>query len=126
LGHESVAEGTYISPVRDTKFAGLWGVITWRGSTGLELQTRSGNTESPDATWSDWSAAYKNSTGDQITSPHARFIQWRAVLRRSAGTASRNAKLNEPTQLQSVVVAYLPRNQSPDISQVTVMAPGVA
>src|SRR5262249_26385513 len=50
LGHESVAEGTYSSPVRDTKFAGQWGVITWRGSTGLELQTRSGNTESPDAT----------------------------------------------------------------------------
>lgn len=126
LGHESVAEGTYISPVRDTRFAGQWGVITWRGSTGLELQTRTGNTESPDATWSDWSSPYKSSTGDQITSPRARFIQWRAVLRRSAGAANRNAKLSEPTQLQSVVVAYLPRNQSPDISQVSVMAPGVA
>jgi hypothetical protein len=132
IGRNTVSEGTYVSPVRDTKFAGQWGVINWRGSAGVELQTRSGNTENPDATWSDWSSAYRNAAGDQINSPRARFIQWRAILRgvpaasastARAGNATRPA---EGAQLQSVVVAYLPRNQAPDISSVNVMAPGVA
>ena len=133
IGRDSVVEGTYISPVRDTKFAGQWGVITWRGAGNVELQTRSGNTESPDATWSDWSASYRNAAGDPISSPRARFIQWRAVLRNapSASSTARSAAGSDHAssggaQLQSVVVAYLPRNQAPDITSVTVMAPGVA
>ena len=129
IGQEPVNEGTYISPVRDTKFAGQWGVISWRGSGSIELQTRSGNTETPDATWSDWSAAYRSSAGDQITSPRARFIQWRAVLKNSSASTARagnSHKSTESSQLQSVVVAYLPRNQAPDITSVAMMAPGVA
>jgi sugar lactone lactonase YvrE len=148
IGRESVSEGTYTSPVRDTKFAGQWGVITWRGSGNVELQTRSGNTETPDATWSDWSASYRNMSGDQISSPRARFIQWRAVLRSGAQTSSsgrENNRANQPgasqtttpqtiappkpgssAQLESVVIAYLPRNQAPDISSVSVQPPGVA
>jgi len=133
IGRDSVIEGTYVSPVRDTKFAGQWGVITWRGAGNVELQTRSGNTESPDATWSEWSAAYRNAAGDPISSPRARFIQWRAVLRSGSGasstahTATGNYHQSAGgAQLQSVVVAYLPRNQAPDITSVNVMAPGVA
>jgi WD40 repeat protein len=127
IGRDSVTEGTYVSAVRDTKFAGQWGVITWRGAGNIELQTRSGNTESPDATWSDWSAAYRNASGDQITSPRARFIQWRAVLRGTqSGTRASGTDHSSSARLQSVVVAYLPRNQAPDISSVNVMAPGVA
>ena len=131
VGRDSMGEGTYMSPVRDTKFAGKWGVITWRGTAGVELQTRSGNTETPDATWSDWSTAYRNASGDQINSPQARFIQWRAVLRNTPGASRTTARAgssskSEGAQLQSVVVAYLPRNQAPDISSLSVMAPGVA
>jgi hypothetical protein len=137
ISRESVSEGTYISPVRDTKFAGQWGVITWRGAGNVELQTRSGNTERPDATWSEWSAAYRVSTGDQITSPHARFIQWRAVLRSGAAaqggaagarpsTVSTAVGLGPSAQLQTVVVAYLPRNQAPDITSVSVLPQGIA
>ena len=130
IGRDSVGEGTYVSPVRDTRFTGNWGVITWRGSAGVELQTRSGNTETPDSTWSDWSPAYRNASGDQITSPRARFIQWRAVLRSASAASTPAARAasrpGEAAQLQSVVVAYLPRNQAPDISSVNVLAPGVA
>jgi len=132
IGRDSVSTGTYVSPVRDTRFAGQWGVITWRGSPGVELQTRSGNTETPDATWSDWSPSYRNASGDQISSPRARFIQWRAVLRSTSAASASTARAGSVTkpaagpQLQSVVVAYLPRNQAPDITSVSVMAPGVA
>jgi sugar lactone lactonase YvrE len=126
IGREPVSEGLYTSSVRDTKFAGQWGVITWRGAGNVELQTRSGNTETPDATWSDWSGAYRTSTGDQINSPRARFIQWRATLRNSAGASSAAAKSPSLTQLQAVVVAYLPRNQAPDITAVSVLPSGIA
>jgi sugar lactone lactonase YvrE len=151
VGRSSVGEGTYTSPVRDTKFAGQWGVITWRGSGNVELQTRSGNTETPDATWSDWSTPYRNQTGDQITSPRARFIQWRAVLKGGAQANAPNTALQpqpktntgeekdrksqtnpsanaaaSSAQLESVVIAYLPRNQAPDITTVSVLPPGVA
>jgi hypothetical protein len=134
IGRDSVSEGTYTSPVRDTKFAGQWGVITWRGSGNVELQTRSGNTETPDTTWSDWSTSYRSMAGDQITSPRARFIQWRAVLRSGAQAGeARTTRGNQPgasqkssAQLESVAVAYLPRNQAPDITSVSVQPPGVA
>jgi hypothetical protein len=122
IGRQNVGEGRYTSPVHDAKFAAGWGVITWRGTGNVELQTRSGNTESPDATWSDWSAAYRNPLGDQITSPRARFIQWRATLRSTAAGQAAQAA----AQLQSVVVAYLPRNQAPEIATVSVLAPGIA
>jgi hypothetical protein len=122
IGRQPVNEGSYQSPVHDTKFAGKWGVITWRSEGNVELQTRSGNTESPDTTWSDWSATYRNRVGDQITSPRARFIQWRATLRGVQGTAVKKS----PASLHSVVIAYLPRNQAPEITSTNVLAPGVA
>ena len=55
-------------------------VATMRGDNRIELFTRSGNTESPDETWSAWSAAYTNANGSPVTSPKTRYIQWRAVL----------------------------------------------
>ena len=93
----------------------------------MELQTRTGNTETPDATWSDWSAPYSASSGDQISSPRARFIQWRATLRHAAGPQSGTSRSADAgAKLESVVVAYLPRNQAPDLSSATVLPPGVA
>jgi sugar lactone lactonase YvrE len=126
IGREQVSEGTYTSTVRDTKFAGQWGVITWRGQGSIELQTRTGNTESPDATWSDWSAPYRNSSGDQIASPRARFIQWRATLGGSPRPASSAGRDGSGARLQSVVIAYLPRNQAPEVTSLSILPPGVA
>lgn len=125
VGHETVTEGTYTSSVRDTKFAGQWGVMNWRGAGNIEIQTRTGNTETPDSTWSDWSQPYRNASGDQITSPRARFIQWRARLRNISSTGSTNGAV-QGSRLQSVVVAYLPRNQAPEVSSLTALPSGVA
>ena len=46
----------------------------------VEISTRSGNTRTPDETWSDWSSAYADAAGSPIVSPRARYLQWRAVL----------------------------------------------
>jgi sugar lactone lactonase YvrE len=119
FGESPVNEGSYESPVRDAKLVASWGRIWWRGSGPIELQTRTGNSERPDTTWSDWSAPYTDAKGSQITSPKARFIQWRAVLRGAS-------RLRNDPLLDDVSVAYLPRNVAPEVLAISVLPPGVA
>ncbi|MFN2491582.1 MAG: hypothetical protein ABR501_01690 [Pyrinomonadaceae bacterium] len=117
FGKDLVVEGSYESPVRDAKLTSYWGRIWWRGSGNVELQTRSGNGERPDATWSDWSPGYRDPQGSQISSPRARFIQWRAVLK-SAGTPGQ-------TWMENASLAYLPRNVAPEVLSITSLPIGV-
>jgi hypothetical protein len=109
FGGESAKDGSYESPVLDANAAASWGRIWWRSSGNVELQTRSGNTENPDETWSAWSASLTDQKGAQITSPTAKFLQWRAVLKNA------NSKLNE------VNVSYLPRNIAPEILTIEIL-----
>jgi sugar lactone lactonase YvrE len=113
LGATANETGVYESPARDAKLPAAWGRLWWRGA-GAELQTRSGNTETPDATWSDWSAALTDPAGANVTSPRARFIQWRATLKGASA------------QLFEVSLAYLPRNIAPEILSFTAQPTGVA
>ncbi len=118
FGNELVTDGTFESPVRDAKLTASWGRVWWRGAGTVEVQTRSGNGERPDATWSDWSAAYKSPDGNQISSPRARFIQWRATLRASGSPGA-------PSWVEDVSVAYLPRNVAPEVLSITALPIGV-
>ena len=117
FGQELVAEGSYESPVRDAKLTASWGRIWWRGSGNVELQTRTGNGERPDATWSEWSGSYRNPEGSPISSPRARFVQWRATLR-SGGNASQ-------TWMDDASIAYLPRNVAPEVLSISSLPIGV-
>ena len=58
------ARGTYESDVRDAGTVASWGVIRWRATAHprakCTLSTRSGNTATPDETWSAWSKPYDN------------------------------------------------------------------
>jgi hypothetical protein len=111
--------GTYTSDVRDAQAVALWGTIKWVGTTPaggrVDIVTRSGNTNPPDETWSDWSAAYTDRDGSHIASPRARYLQWRARFTAGRGDAP---------VLTSVTAAYLPRNQPPRISSITIHPPG--
>ena len=108
-------EGTFESPVKDTKFVSHWGVLAWRGDVPagctLQFYTRSGNSDRPDHTWSDWAGPYSNPEGDAVTNPPARYIQWKAVLR-SSGNGS-------PT-LDEVTLSYLNQNLPPQIHSLNV------
>lgn len=117
FGQELMAEGSYESPVRDAKLTATWGRIWWRGGGNVELQTRTGNGERPDATWSEWSSAYRNPDGSAITSPRARFVQWRATLR-SGGTTGQ-------TWMEDASLAYLPRNVAPEVLSISSLPIGV-
>ena len=119
LSAERALTGTYTSEVRDAQAVATWGAIKWQGSipegTRVEVATRSGNTRTPDETWSDWSSAYSDPVGSPIVSPRARYLQWRAVL-----TATRD---RSPI-LTSVTAAYLPRNSRPRVTSITIHPPG--
>jgi hypothetical protein len=110
--------GTYESDIRDAGTVASWGAIRWRSNDragNVQIVTRSGNTATPDETWSAWSKPYTNSNGEQIASPNARYLQWRATL---------SAESGEGPILTSVTAAYLPRNLRPDVTSITVHPPG--
>ena len=118
LSASAARRGTYDSDVRDAGTVANWGVIRWRASARpgqVELFTRSGNTATPDETWSTWSRAYTNADGEQIASPNARYLQWRAVM---------TADSTQAPILTSVTTAYLPRNLRPEVVSITVHPPG--
>jgi hypothetical protein len=119
LGPGRAALGTYISDVRDTQTVSIWGTISWRGATPtgsrIEVFTRSGNTERPDDTWSPWAGPYEGADGQQILSPKARYLQWKATLSGSG----------ETPVLTSVKAAYLQRNLRPMVTSITVHPPGI-
>jgi WD40 repeat protein len=121
FGAESVTEGTYESPVRDARLVASWGRIWWRGEGTIDLQTRSGNGERPDTTWSDWSAPYRAAAGNQVSSPRARFIQWRTTLRSSVGRSGDRSQ----TWMEDVSLAYMQRNVAPEVLSITVLPIGV-
>jgi outer membrane protein assembly factor BamB len=95
----------WTSKVLDASFSARFGELTWRGTGALSFQTRSGNSEEPNETWSEWSAA-AHSPGP-IRSPSARFLQVRARFPRDADA-----------RLLAVVAHYLPQNQRARLEEV--------
>jgi hypothetical protein len=121
LATTRAASGTYESDVRDAGTVATWGAIRWRAASRpgeIEIFTRSGNTATPDETWSAWSKPYTVAAGEKITSPNARYLQWKATLKGSQPSASSGPVLT------SVTTAYLPRNLRPVVSSITVHPPG--
>ncbi len=113
VGDTAGASGAYESIVRNTGATSSWGKALWSGN-GVEVLTRSGNTGSPDQTWSDW-AAVADDGG--VRSPRARFVQWRAILSDDGG---------DSPMLSSVTLPYLQQNFRPEIRGVNVLRPGIA
>jgi hypothetical protein len=113
--------GKYEAPVHDAGTAARWGSLSWRADLppgcSLEFRTRSGNSATPDRTWSDWSDPLTNPAAARITSPNARYIQWEAELRGAAGATP---------VIGGVTLAYLPQNTPPVIKNITVVQTAAA
>jgi hypothetical protein len=118
LSADRATRGTYESDARDAGMVSSWGAISWRATVPsggrLEIATRSGNSETPNETWSDWSPPYAKPEGSPIVSPKARYLQWRAVL----------SGANSPV-LTSIGAAYLQRNLRPQVQSITVHPSGI-
>jgi hypothetical protein len=120
LGETPGASGTYEAPVHDSGTASRWGSLNWRADapagSSVHFRTRSGNSAKPDRTWSDWSEPLTDASGSRISSPNARYIQWKAELAGGAATPL----------LDSVTLAYLPQNSPPVVKSINVVMQSVA
>jgi hypothetical protein len=102
----------YESPVHDTTTVARWGRLAWLSSgSGVAFRTRTGNSARPDGTWSSWSDPIQEPLSSRITSPNARYIQWRAEW-----------KPGSQTELRNVSISFLPQNTPPVIRSVSVAA----
>ena len=79
----------------------------------MKFYTRSGNSDRPDNTWSDWAGPYGDPNGETLKNPPARYLQWKAVLHTSATSS--------PT-LDEVTISYLNQNLPPQIHSLNVSA----
>ncbi|MCZ2074500.1 MAG: WD40 repeat domain-containing protein [Bryobacteraceae bacterium] len=109
------ASGAYESPVHDANTVARWGRLSWKANreagAKLAFRTRSGNSARPDKTWSEWSEPLEDASNGLVSSPNARYIQWRAEFSSSADASP---------SLDSVSLAYLPQNTSPVVRSITV------
>ncbi|MCU1230752.1 MAG: hypothetical protein JWO97_3636 [Acidobacteria bacterium] len=80
----------------------------------VAIAFRSGNTRTPDATWSPWSAPVAAADGS-IDAPAGRYLQWRVTL----------PKPSADTIIDDVTVAFVNRNVAPVIDSVSVQDPAV-
>ena len=114
------AKGAYLSEVVDAKVTSQWGALTWEatvpGGTSLVLYTRTGNSSKPDKTWSPWSAKMTDPAGSPITSPAARFLQYKAEF------ATKNRE--KTPVLKEVTLSYLQKNIAPEVTEVKILPPG--
>ena len=121
LAGATASSGTYTSEVKDATTGATWGLLRWDGDTPngstLRFSTRSGNTSTPDETWSDWVALRDDDGTQRIDSAPARYLQWKVELGRSTAGAA--------PALDGVTLTYLPRNQRPRVASLTVHPPGV-
>ncbi|HEY1768225.1 MAG TPA: hypothetical protein VGG26_11240 [Terracidiphilus sp.] len=95
----------YASDVLDAGALARFGRVEIEpGSSGYEIQTRTGNVEQPVRGWSAWEPLKAGS----VASPAGRFLQWKAVLQRAGS-------------LGSVAVNYLPVNSAPVVDEIVVV-----
>jgi hypothetical protein len=122
LGPGSEPNGSFESEPFDAKIFSRWGHLTWWGDNGatdgkVAFYVRSGNTSTPEDNWSAWSGPFKSASGEAITCPPARFVQWRAVF------------VDTPRGLAPsiswVSLAYQPKNVAPVVDDVILEDPGV-
>lgn len=104
------SEASYLSKIFDAEVQALWGQVAWLGSPDLVMETRSGNTGKPDASWSGFHRILRTPDGDhsgRVQSPASRYLQYRVIL---PGRAS---------VLKDISLYYLPQNQRARITEVS-------
>jgi len=105
------ADAVWTSKVLDATLRARFGTLSWHASGPLELSTRTGNTATPDGTWTPWSNPV--TTSSAIASGSGRYVQVRARWARDP-----NAVLTE------VTIPFVTDNVRPVVTEVSAAAKG--
>lgn len=110
--------GEYLSPVLDARTLASWGRLSWDAVTDagatIQLQTRSGNTNEPNSTWSEWSPLYQKND-EPVLSPRARFLQLKVLLRTQTGKVT--------PVVDKLTLFYLQSNIAPSVTRLEFLKP---
>lgn len=104
-------DAVWTSKVLDATLRARFGTLSWRSTGALELSTRSGNTATPDSTWTAWSNPH--AAPGAITSAPGRYVQVRARWARDP-----NAVLSE------VTIPFVTDNVRPVVTEINATAKG--
>jgi hypothetical protein len=116
LDFSSPASASFRSATRDTRMLSRFGAYRIEGQSippAITVEWRSGNTATPDDTWSGWSRVH-GPTGE-IPAPAARYLQ----LRISVSSPPREMVIEE------VASVFVNRNVAPKIESFSVADPAV-
>ncbi|HLK40178.1 MAG TPA: hypothetical protein VKU41_25660 [Polyangiaceae bacterium] len=105
-------DAVWTSKTLDAGLRARFGRVGWRGTGALEVSTRTGDTVTPDGTWSAWSAPIAE--GSAATSPAGRFVQIRARL------------TNGASSIADVTMAFVTENLRAVVTEITAHEKGAA
>ena len=121
LAGSAATRGTFVSKVKDAEAAARWGRVSWEGiapaGTTVRVETRVGNTDRPDPTWTEWAESGGAAGARPAHADRARFCQVRVTLEGRGGATP---------VVETVAAAYLQRNLPPEVKAITVHPPGEA
>lgn len=84
------------------------------GDNHVAIAFRSGNTKTPDSTWSNWSMPSSNPDGN-VDVPPGRYIQWKMTM----------PKPSTAMAVHGVTVGFINRNVAPVIDAIAIADPAV-
>ncbi len=84
------------------------------GDNHVAIAFRSGNTRTPDSTWSNWSMPSSSVDGN-VDAPPGRYVQWKITM----------PKPSPDMTVHGVTVGYINRNVAPVIDAIAVADPAV-
>ncbi|HVT45611.1 MAG TPA: hypothetical protein VMT00_14625 [Thermoanaerobaculia bacterium] len=117
IGQQTTSRAEFRAPVKDTDRFSRFGQYAIEGRNlqpaRLTMAFRSGNTDTPDATWSSWKTV--NGTDGRIDAPAARYLQWKLTVENATPQLT----------IDSVTISYMNRNVAPGIESVVIHEPGV-
>jgi hypothetical protein len=108
------ADAVWTSKVLDAGIRAKFGRMSWDATGALDISTRSGNTEEPDDTWSDWSKPV--AAAAPIASPTGRYLQVRARWNRDQNAELREITIPFLTDNLRAIVTKVEASSSADLS----------
>jgi hypothetical protein len=106
------AEAVYLTPLLDASTLSEWGHLTWYAAGRLKVESRSGNTVTPDNLWSDWSKPIAQ--GTIPPSPKARYLQLRFSWAEDEKAVLTSLQLAmKPLNLRATILEFDPGSPFP-------------